>query len=252
MKSCLIVASLSFLCLAYSIPVQNGMIFYQMPPQQAMLVHYAQHPHHSRSASGSGVSAFAAGETVATGSYLKGNNQQQTPETKSSDDDEVVSIAEAYPEEPPQEGVQIYNADAKQIQEDKVNEVVPETPATQNKNLPAEITATNEANSVSPTTQGAVPAVKTARKKKVFVELDPVADEENDEDEYFVARPRKTSRNEDLLPPETYFPVNFGRTAGGAVAVANSYSAGKAGARSHAVAYGSPLTRERNIPHVEN
>lgn len=53
--------------------------------------------------------------------------------------------------------------------------------------------------------------------------------------------------------PGTFFPMNFGSTSGGAIAVANSFSTGKGGAASHAVAYGSagqksavPVKRRRN------
>lgn len=39
--------------------------------------------------------------------------------------------------------------------------------------------------------------------------------------------------------PHTFFPMSFGSTAGGTVAVANSFSTGKGSSASHAVAYGS-------------
>lgn len=38
--------------------------------------------------------------------------------------------------------------------------------------------------------------------------------------------------------PHTFFPMTFGSTGGGTVAVANSFSTGKGSAASHAVAYG--------------
>lgn len=58
------------------------MIFYQPPGyygsnqrqqayQQAMLLHYAQQPYYGRSA-GAGMSAFATGESIAAGTYLRG------------------------------------------------------------------------------------------------------------------------------------------------------------------------------------
>lgn len=40
--------------------------------------------------------------------------------------------------------------------------------------------------------------------------------------------------------PHTYFPMHFAHSAGGSVAVANSFSTGKGHAYSHAVAYGAP------------
>ncbi|XP_017956822.1 uncharacterized protein LOC108651539 isoform X4 [Drosophila navojoa] len=43
------------------------------------------------------------------------------------------------------------------------------------------------------------------------------------------------------LPAGTFFPINFGGTSGGAIAIANSFSTGEGGsATSHAIAYGSP------------
>lgn len=43
------------------------------------------------------------------------------------------------------------------------------------------------------------------------------------------------------LPVGTFFPINFGGTSGGAIAIANSFSTGEGGsATSHATAYGSP------------
>lgn len=43
------------------------------------------------------------------------------------------------------------------------------------------------------------------------------------------------------LPAGTFFPIDFGGTNGGAIAIANSFSTGEGGsATSHAIAYGSP------------
>jgi len=43
------------------------------------------------------------------------------------------------------------------------------------------------------------------------------------------------------LPSGTFFPIDFGGTSGGAIAIANSFSTGEGGsATSHAIAYGSP------------
>lgn len=43
----------------------------QQAYQQAMLLHYTQQPTYGRSA-GAGMSAFATGETIAAGTYLRG------------------------------------------------------------------------------------------------------------------------------------------------------------------------------------
>lgn len=110
-------------------------------------------------------------------------------------------------------------------------------------------------------------------KKKVYVELDQsvesaeesglVASEEEEEEEEHVApvvparRPARPARRpaskkpakaaagskkeQKPLPVGTFFPINFGGTKGGAIAIANSFSTGEGGsATSHAIAYGSP------------
>lgn len=47
--------------------------------------------------------------------------------------------------------------------------------------------------------------------------------------------------------PPVFFPMQFGRSTGGAVAVANSYSV-RGSAISHAVAHGSPARRRKVTP----
>uniref|UniRef100_A0A6P4G3D0 Translation initiation factor IF-2 n=1 Tax=Drosophila rhopaloa TaxID=1041015 RepID=A0A6P4G3D0_DRORH len=48
------------------------------------------------------------------------------------------------------------------------------------------------------------------------------------------------------LPAGTFFPIDFGGTNGGAIAIANSFSTGEGGsATSHAIAYGSPESAVR-------
>lgn len=95
------------------------------------------------------------------------------------------------------------------------------------------------------------PVAEPAQKKKNRVEL-----EEDDEDEEFVPfnnkaqKPSKPSAggvaNQYPWPVNTFFPVNFGGTAGGAIAVANSFSTGKGGtATSHATAYGSAPSKQK-------
>lgn len=71
-------------------------------------------------------------------------------------------------------------------------------------------------------------------RKDVRVEL------EEDEEDAVVPYGRRGSQAQPQ-PHHTFFPVNFGSTSGGAIAIANSYSTGKGGtATSHATAYGSP------------
>ncbi|XP_023300188.1 skin secretory protein xP2 isoform X2 [Lucilia cuprina] len=111
-------------------------------------------------------------------------------------------------------------------------------------------------------------------KKKVYVELDQsvesaedtglvAASEEADEEEEeehvapvapVTRRPARrpsagkkpskaapAKKEQKPLPVGTFFPINFGGTKGGAIAIANSFSTGEGGsATSHAIAYGSP------------
>lgn len=62
-------------------------------------------------------------------------------------------------------------------------------------------------------------------------------DDEDDEDEEFVPV-IPFSKKGGKQPPHTFFPMSFGRNAGGSIAVANSFSTGKGSAASHAIAYG--------------
>ncbi|XP_051859633.1 translation initiation factor IF-2 isoform X2 [Drosophila albomicans] len=123
--------------------------------------------------------------------------------------------------------------------------------------------------------------VLPAQKKKVIVELDQSADdveeaqvaaiedeeaenavaddvEEDDEDVVEPVKPVVVKRRpaarrpaarqpapakpaKKPLPAGTFFPIDFGGTNGGAIAIANSFSTGEGGsATSHAIAYGSP------------
>lgn len=88
----------------------------------------------------------------------------------------------------------------------------------------------------------AKPAV-TSRKPKVHLEI-------NDDEEDFAPYPPKGQQN-GQFPPYSFFPVNFGRTAGGAIAVANAFSTGKGAARSHAIAYGSSPSKRNAGKHVD-
>lgn len=62
-------------------------------------------------------------------------------------------------------------------------------------------------------------------------------DDEDDEDDVPATKGGKRPAQD--WQPHTFFPMNFGRTAGGSIAVANSFSTGKGNAFSHAIAYGS-------------
>lgn len=85
--------------------------------------------------------------------------------------------------------------------------------------------------------EAVVPVKSPAKKKKVRVELKEDDDDEEDDTAFI---PYNTKSNRGGNPINTFFPVHFGKTSGGAIAVANSFSTGKGGtATSHATAYGS-------------
>jgi hypothetical protein len=71
----------------------------------------------------------------------------------------------------------------------------------------------------------------------------PAAADEEDEETHPV---RTRTRGGNPNPFNTYFPVSFGSTNGGAIAIANSFSTGKGGtASSRATAYGSKSSKKR-------
>lgn len=202
-----------------------------MAPQQAMYGFHYQNQQLQNQRRSAGVSAFAAGNTIATGTYLKGKNLAgstrsgttnlsssivdcQNSDVESAElpvqaDQSVQSVAEAFPEEAyPAE------ADAPQYDVPAVHEI-------------------EEPLAEEPQAAPVAPVVIPDQKKKVTVQLESA---EEDEEEVFVGR-----RGARPALPNTYFPINFGSTNGGAIAIANSYSTGKGGsAHSTATAYGSP------------
>lgn len=202
-----------------------------MAPQQAMYGFHYQNQQLQNQRRSAGVSAFAAGNTIATGTYLKGKNSAgssrsgttnlsscivdcQNSDVESAElpvqaDQSVQSVAEAFPEEAyPAE------ADAPQYDVPAVHEI-------------------EEPLAEEPQAAPVAPVVIPDQKKKVTVQLESA---EEDEEEVFVGR-----RGARPALPNTYFPINFGSTNGGAIAIANSYSTGKGGsAHSTATAYGSP------------
>lgn len=151
---------------------------------------------------------------------------------------------------------------------DSAAEDVPEVPSVDADELPAP----------APIAPVAKPARRylPAQNKKVYVELDQsvesdedtgvaIADEAEAAEEEVaqvatVARrpvakkPAKAAapaaKPQKPLPAGTFFPIDFGGTSGGAIAIANSFSTGEGGsATSHAIAYGSPdAVRSRTRP----
>ncbi|XP_065074074.1 uncharacterized protein LOC135698122 [Ochlerotatus camptorhynchus] len=232
------VAVLVVLCgisAGYSIPMRNAFMYYQQPmgymyPRQSMYgIHYQNQQLRNQGRS-AGVSAFAAGNNIATGTYLKDcqNTDVESAELPNQDSN-VQSVAEAYPEEQfPLEDVpqdeQFPLEDVPQYDVPAVHEVEPEEPIA------------DEPVAAAPAVPAVIPDKK--KKKKVTVQLD--SDEEEEQDSQ-VSR-RGASRP---ATPSAYFPINFGSTSGGAIAIANSYSTGKGGsAVSSSTAYESPATAE--------
>ena len=180
--------------------------------------------------------------------------QKEIYEDIVGDDNIAHAVAEAYPEAPAEEeAAPVIN----EAPEDNQNEVVPPQ---EDAAKPIEPESPAEKRVVqSPAPEPAAPTeqailAKTtaapARKKKVRVELD---DEDDDDEEEFVPirpqRPRKGSNGS--YPPYSFFPLTFGSTSGGAIAVANSFSTGKGGsATSHATAYGSPSAKQKASKNV--
>ncbi|XP_035785961.1 uncharacterized protein LOC118463477 isoform X2 [Anopheles albimanus] len=187
-----------------------------------------------RSASSGGVAAFAAGNTIATGTLL---NTDQVPVEAPA----IQSFAEAYPAEASPEN-DIPFGDESDLLGDAEGTAL-DTPASNDDalfDLP-----------VVPAV--AAPGVPDKRKKKVTttVQLDSASgeeeqdDDEADEEQTAVSvGTRRGSSSSSSRPASSagpMFPVTFGSTNGGAIAIANSYSTGKGGsATSHATAYGSP------------
>jgi hypothetical protein len=267
-------------------PARNGMFFYQSAPsyykpgtQRAMYVQYGT-PYRStnrRSTEEGGVAAFAAGGTVAAGTYLKEGEIEEPvqpvepePAVVRFDDENVQAFAEAEPEQFPL--AQSDDSPFVEQEEAQVNEVIPlpqeepqqdevTTPEVVQEEIvpvvrfggaedsvktpkelgfPAEAAEVAEPAVEPEVVQAVVPVAPPATKKHVRVELES---EDDDEDE-FVPFSHKTSVKNGQsgnVPQSSFFPVNFGSTNGGAIAIANSFSTGKGGhATSHATAYGTP------------
>ncbi|XP_062550492.1 uncharacterized protein LOC134215286 isoform X2 [Armigeres subalbatus] len=203
----------------YSVPVRNAFMYYQQPmgymgQRQAMYGLHYQNQQLRNLRRSAGVSAFAAGNNLAAGTYLKDVESAETP----VQDPSIPSVADAYPaEQYPVEDIPAIQQDVPAVQEFDAVEPIADEPV------------------AAPVVPAVIPEKK---KKKVTVQLDSAEEEEQDTQ---VGR-RGGNRT---AAPNAYFPVNFGSTNGGAIAIANSYSTGKGGsATSTATAYGSPATAE--------
>lgn len=269
----------------YRQPVHHMYLQYQQPYRAAAQRRSAHVP-------SGGISAYVAGNQVAaSGSFLKGlisraiskklasfknlfakeinvetnyithsdaaSAEHADPETLADDipvavelDDEgAVSIAEAYPAADDEQQEEVA---ADVPQHDEQPEFL-EAPAAD------EIPAGPLADPLP-----FVPVALPKRKNKVTVQLDSADDDEvtiqQDERPVYKKKLRPAYGAAPAAAPSnpinTFFPINFGNTQGGAIAVANAYSTGqKGGARSHAIAYGSPASaaaKKRRQPATTN
>uniref|UniRef100_A0A182MGG9 Uncharacterized protein n=1 Tax=Anopheles culicifacies TaxID=139723 RepID=A0A182MGG9_9DIPT len=200
--------------------------------QQAMYQNQRLRNYHRRSAA-SGVSAFAAGDNIATGTQiLKADCRPADPAVAAYPS--VQSFADAYPAEPLPENEIPYQDDQGGQLEQESNSGSELDFALDNEEPLEDVPV-----SVPLVPQ---PTMTDKRKKKVTVQLDSASAEDDQEDEEVSFGTRRGSRPSGGSGGPM-FPVTFGSTNGGAIAIANSYSTGKGGsATSHATAYGSPAT----------
>ncbi|XP_073839238.1 uncharacterized protein [Musca autumnalis] len=306
-----LIAIVGLVASSSALPAKKRMVYFQQPaayytaPQRMMYVQYVQ-PARPYARSTQAAEALVAGETVATGTYLKDCNHAEADvaaagpavDVSAERGEDVLSEAEAYPasgEAVPVVPVAAVPAEVDIVAEE--NEVADEAakvprdynfeaaeesagaavasaeeatyeaeqPAAEMPAVEAEAPMAAEAPAAAelPAPAPIAPVAKPAKrylpatKKKVYVELDQSVEDEADadaEEEYevpvaparrpAVRKPTKAPaapKAEKPLPAGHFFPINFGGTAGGAIAIANSFSTGEGGsATSHAIAYGSP------------
>lgn len=167
-------------------------------------------------------------------------------------DGDAFSVAEAYPSEADDSSALLSADDAAAendvYQPEQNDEFQPQSDA---------VAAPAPVAPVVPVAHDAPIAPPKKHNKKKVAAAAPAAaaaaEESADEadDEFLPASVTKAGRPSagGAGAPHTFFPMNFGSTSGGAIAVANSFSTGKGGAASHAVAYGSaagPSKKRRN------
>ncbi|XP_052860026.1 uncharacterized protein LOC128267260 [Anopheles cruzii] len=193
---------------------------------------------HRRSAS-SGVAAFASGDDIATGTLLKTDCRPPADPVAPA----VQSFADAYPAEASPENDIPYGDEGDLLAD----------PGASNADSAFDGPSVVDDVGLEPLVPAV--AVPDKQKKKVTtVQLDSASEEDDDAGEEQSAVSFGTRRGSSSKPSAggSMFPVTFGSTNGGAIAIANSYSTGKGGsATSHATAYGSPASvpedRRRSI-----
>uniref|UniRef100_A0A336M5D6 CSON004364 protein n=1 Tax=Culicoides sonorensis TaxID=179676 RepID=A0A336M5D6_CULSO len=218
-----VITVLTCVSMAVSLPTPQGMYLYGTSPysrnsplQQAMYMHLYSQP--LRANRPSGVSAYASGNLIKTGTYLK--DAEYIKRKVNGRLHTVSSVAEASPEDNEPE---LLNDDA-DVQEDYVPQDFPE------QDVPEQDVPVQDDTPLADTPL-------KPKKTKVEVHLDTQNDDDDDDD-YAPARRGGSSGS------NTYFPIKFGNTNGGAIAIANAFSNGKGGtAASRATAYGNPTKK---------
>lgn len=180
----------------------------------------------------------------------------KTVEEEVKIDDEVKTVIDEAPEEDTKTAVENEEVpvdDAKTVADDSILVVEEPTPVVQEIPEPVPVIPVVPVVPVpvAPTKRARIfPAKRPSfvpQRKKVLVQL-----EEEDEEaiEYVPVRNRQVVKpKKEVVEVEeeqpfplggTFFPINFGGTSGGAIAIANSFSTSKGGSsKSQAVAYGS-------------
>lgn len=145
----------------------------------------------------------------------------------------MSSVAEAYPEGEPE---LLHDAD---IPDDEPQADLPVADTEHDEDVPSYDAPVQDNTPVMMDKPIAAPAKPKAKKTTVQVSLDDHQnDDMDDDDDYMPARRGGSSAM------NTYFPIRFGNTNGGAIAIANAFSNGKGGtAASRATAYGNPTKK---------
>ena len=137
-----------------------------------------------------------------------------TEEEENEEPHAAHSVAEAYPGGPDHHSAE-ENTEVSLDEDQSPENVIP-----QENIIPPEI-AHDDPNDEIPETPVAV--VPNKNKKTPAVAHDEEEEDEDEEEEKNV--PKRTKNRS--ASGTTYFPVSFGSTNGGAIAIANSYSTGK-------------------------
>lgn len=213
-----------------AVPVnRNGMVFYQPDyynAHRAFVMQYASQPikAYRRNGPAAGVTAYVSGKKVSAGTYLKRMEMFtflchwhffdchwhcfDLIEAELVEDEEdqpldgaVQSVAEAYP------------APDKNDDDQNEEEVEEEQAFVANRPVAADVPEDVPEAPVAPFVPN--------KNKKTPIQHDEEAEDDEEEEDLPVRTRNRPQAG------ATYFPVTFGSTNGGAIAIANSYSTGK-------------------------